>query len=277
MKLNRKMMHWLGVRLVEAAKEGHTVYYHELSKPLQLTNSRLLSEPLGELSELAMDNGFPPISAVVINVTDQLPGTGFFKLVGRKLRGYEIPEQEWLPFFAEMLAEVFAWDDWDDFLEVLDETYGSDLPATRAAGTGRTAHPDLARTVEQDLQAEEIEEGRIEGGVVEYYGRRYERDPENRRRAIEIHGLNCVVCGFNFEEVYGPRGRDFIEVHHVKPLKAFEGVAQVVDPKVDLVPICANCHRMIHRRHDSVLTPDQLRRIVEEQRATRSPGHRPMR
>ncbi|MGE7935136.1 hypothetical protein [Viridibacillus arvi] len=55
----------------------------------------------------------------------------------------------------------------------------------------------------EDLESEEIElpEPRIEGTIGTYYGRRYERDSINRKRAIDIHGLSCVVCGFNFYEV----------------------------------------------------------------------------
>lgn len=115
----------------------------------------------------------------------------------------------------------------------------------------------------KDLESEEIElyEPRTEGTLITYYGRRYERDPINRKRAIEFHGLSCKVCGFNFEEVYGERGKDFIEVHHIKPLSTLEQEA-VINPERDLVPVCANCHRMIHRRKDNILTVDELKALV---------------
>lgn len=115
----------------------------------------------------------------------------------------------------------------------------------------------------EDLESEEIElyEPRAEGNLVTYYGRRYERDPINRKRAIEFHGLSCKVCGFHFEEVYGERGKDFIEVHHVKPLSTLEKEA-AIDPERDLVPVCANCHRMIHRRRNNILTVDELRALL---------------
>ena len=116
----------------------------------------------------------------------------------------------------------------------------------------------------EDLESEEIElyEPRAEGNLVTYYGRRYERDPINRKRAIEFHGLSCKVCGFNFEEVYGERGKDFIEVHHVKPLSTLEKEI-VIDPEQDLVPVCANCHRMIHRRRDNILTVRDLKNLID--------------
>ncbi|SFG72786.1 5-methylcytosine-specific restriction enzyme A [Priestia megaterium] len=115
----------------------------------------------------------------------------------------------------------------------------------------------------KDLESEEIElyAPRTEGTLVNYYGRRYERDPINRKHAIELHGLACKVCGFNFEEVYGERGKDLIEVHHVKPLSTLEREI-VIDPERDLISVCANCHRMIHRRKDDILTIDELKALI---------------
>ena len=43
-----------------------------------------------------------------------------------------------------------------------------------------------------------------------------------------------MACGFSFQKVYGDRGKDYIEVHHVKPL-ATTGEAIDVDPATDLV------------------------------------------
>lgn len=114
-----------------------------------------------------------------------------------------------------------------------------------------------------DIEAERIEDvgPRIEGGVKEYYGKRYERDAVNRRNAIEYHGLTCKACGFNFEQVYGERGSGYIEVHHVKPIST-EHQAQMIDPKVDLVTVCSNCHRIIHRDPNHILTVNDLKAIM---------------
>lgn len=101
----------------------------------------------------------------------------------------------------------------------------------------------------------------VEGTKRSYYVNKYERNIKNRTKAIEIHGLNCYACGFNFEEVYGERGKDFIEIHHVKPLSTLEE-AVVIDPETDLVPLCANCHRMVHRRKDKVLTIEELKNLI---------------
>ena len=52
-------------------------------------------------------------------------------------------------------------------------------------------------------------------------------------------------CGFDFEAVYGELGRDYAQVHHLKPLADRTKPSQTkLD---DLAVVCANCHAMIHR------------------------------
>ncbi|WP_209323178.1 HNH endonuclease [Brevibacterium renqingii] len=70
--------------------------------------------------------------------------------------------------------------------------------------------------------------------------------------------IECEVCGFDYSIIYGDRGDGYIEVHHVLPLHAS---GQTITRLGDLVLLCANCHRMIHRRHPW-LEPDELKAIV---------------
>jgi predicted HNH restriction endonuclease len=44
------------------------------------------------------------------------------------------------------------------------------------------------------------------------------RSGRARQECVEHHGVACVACGFDFEAVYGERGREFIEVHHLNPM-----------------------------------------------------------
>jgi 5-methylcytosine-specific restriction protein A len=75
----------------------------------------------------------------------------------------------------------------------------------------------------------------------------YERNPEARRKCIEYFGATCYICGFNFEKVYGEIGKDFIHVHHLKQISDI-GKSYQVDPVNDLLPVCPNCHAIIHRK-----------------------------
>ena len=76
--------------------------------------------------------------------------------------------------------------------------------------------------------------------------RTYDRSSDAREDCIRHHGYNCAVCGFNFEKTYGSTGEGFIEVHHLKQI-ADRGEEHLVDPVKDLRPVCANCHRMLHK------------------------------
>ena len=74
----------------------------------------------------------------------------------------------------------------------------------------------------------------------------YERSPALRAQAINHHGLDCKICGFNFENIYGSIGSGFIHVHHLERLS--DTGQRFVDPQTDLIPVCPNCHAMLHRR-----------------------------
>ncbi|MEJ5203591.1 MAG: HNH endonuclease [Anaerolineales bacterium] len=76
----------------------------------------------------------------------------------------------------------------------------------------------------------------------------YERNLGARMVCIQHYGVNCSVCGFNFEETYGKIGIGYIHVHHIKPLSQI-GKNYKLNPITDLRPVCPNCHAMIHQRN----------------------------
>lgn len=96
-----------------------------------------------------------------------------------------------------------------------------------------------------------------EGEVFEVVQNRYERNHEARNKCIDLNGCKCVVCGMNFEEKYGEIGRGFIHVHHLIPISSI-GEEYVIDPISDLVPVCPNCHNMLHRK-DPPFSPEELK------------------
>ncbi|HEY3855650.1 MAG TPA: HNH endonuclease [Verrucomicrobiae bacterium] len=89
----------------------------------------------------------------------------------------------------------------------------------------------------------------------------YERNPKARSACIEHHGHTCAACGFDFARAYGDFGKDFIHVHHIIPIGKI-GKLYDVDPKEDLIPVCPNCHAMIHRI-EPPLTITELRKLLQ--------------
>ena len=88
---------------------------------------------------------------------------------------------------------------------------------------------------------------RVEGGRQAVTVNRYERDPRLRIECLNYYGPICRVCSFDFKATYGAIGRDYCHIHHTKPLASLEGPTEV-NPITDLIPLCPNCHAMIHRR-----------------------------
>jgi predicted HNH restriction endonuclease len=100
----------------------------------------------------------------------------------------------------------------------------------------------------------------LEGEKKERFSSYYERNPFCRSKAIEIHGLTCMACGFNFEGKYGALGRGFIHVRHNKPIS--ESGRTRINPQTDMSVLCPNCHAMIHRKKDRTLSVEELQEMV---------------
>lgn len=105
-----------------------------------------------------------------------------------------------------------------------------------------------------------FEPGLPEGAKIRVEVNRYERSPVNRAACISHFGPVCQACGFDFANKYGALGSEYIEVHHRVPVSAMGGSYRL-DPVKDLVPVCANCHAMIHRANPP-LTVEELTEVI---------------
>ena len=123
------------------------------------------------------------------------------------------------------------------------------------------------------LRTEDLTHGQGEFHIPDKEGReryafhiRYERSRKNRAEAIRIHGAKCKCCELDFNTLYGKElARDYIEVHHNRSITSLEGVSDF-DIAKDLVPLCSNCHSMVHRRNDEIISVEELRAIMEQNR-----------
>lgn len=78
------------------------------------------------------------------------------------------------------------------------------------------------------------------------------RNPQLRQQCIDRYGYQCQCCGMDFAEMYSEAlGANFIEVHHLKPISTFETEGIPEDFVENLVPLCSNCHSMIHHIENS--------------------------
>ncbi|MBK7039974.1 MAG: HNH endonuclease [Bacteroidetes bacterium] len=77
--------------------------------------------------------------------------------------------------------------------------------------------------------------------------------------AKDQHGTICEVCQFDFGKTYGSYGEGFIEMHHLFPI--YKGKRKTTAE--DLRPVCANCHRMLHRGK-KLLSIEELKEIIKE-------------
>lgn len=108
-----------------------------------------------------------------------------------------------------------------------------------------------------------------EGRRIERLHKSRERDSEVVMRAKHQHAkrhdgaLPCQVCGFDFVQFYGSLGESYIEAHHIRPLSELSGEESQNTRVEDLSLVCANCHRMLHRRRPWA-SIDQLKNSVRE-------------
>lgn len=97
-----------------------------------------------------------------------------------------------------------------------------------------------------------------EGATHSVFVNLYERNPAARGGCIAHYGARCQVCDLDFGVRYGVIGAGFIHVHHLKQLSEV-GEEYLVDPVLDLRPVCPNCHAMLHQQHPP-LTIEELKR-----------------
>jgi 5-methylcytosine-specific restriction protein A len=96
------------------------------------------------------------------------------------------------------------------------------------------------------------------------------RNYEARKKCLEYYFPNneyykCKICDFDFEETYGEAGKCYIEVHHIKShaKKSKEIGKHEINPINDLIPVCSNCHSIIHRGKRP-LEIEKIKEIVDK-------------
>ncbi len=113
----------------------------------------------------------------------------------------------------------------------------------------------------QELKSGNITEG--EKRKIQSYV--YERNSRARLLCIEHYGSVCQVCGCDMAKIYGEEFTGKIHVHHKVPLNEI-AQSYEVDPIKDLVPVCPNCHMILHCKKDGYYTVDEIREKINKLR-----------
>ncbi len=221
--------------LVEYAKNETSVTYSELAEKLNIPNARNLNHVLGAIGkeleslENKLNIKIPLINTLVINKKDGLPGEGlfeFFDNLGEE-DFKQLSNGEQVAKIDEYHSKIFNFSKWDLVLENL----------------GLSNIDNAENEFEKDIKTEEI----LEGGSYSKMVKIFKRNPKAKLECLIHYGYDCQICGFNFDE-YGDIGKNYIQVHH-KELLSLKKEEYIIDPINDLIPLCANCHVMVHSKN----------------------------
>ncbi len=227
---------WIVEVLVRRLQEkGSVITYSDLAKEVKsekdcppINPHVSFNHPLGRIQKACFEVDVPCIPVMVVGKTGMKPGTGFvaaYKEIHPE-QGDEdekaIAKKEW-----ERVRECRNWQPLLDY-------YGIELEFIAPKNY------KIERIAEESYKES--------SKIVEKISKEIARNPEARKRCLELKGTSCVVCGFDSESLYGIPG--VIHVHHLKPLsEELKTRGEVItDPVKDLVPVCPNCHALIHSK-----------------------------
>lgn len=130
--------------------------------------------------------------------------------------------------------------------------------------------PEPGVKISKKRQTIFISDGVTEGEATEVTLTKYERSRLARQLCIDAYGgtYSCEVCGLKLADKYGHREdkEDYIEVHHIveHAEKSKQSGSHEVNYRKEMIPLCPNCHRMIHQLKDHTISPDELRDIIHD-------------
>lgn len=138
---------------------------------------------------------------------------------------------------------------------------------------GRGIMSSLAKQGFSEKTRQKVQDDNFDGIVIEEGKREnvtnvvYRRSSILREAALKHYSdengsIACSACGFRAESIYGEETKGLIEIHHVEPLFLGKGRSLRKSLKIALekvVPLCPNCHRIVHSTPGTTLTLDDLK------------------
>ena len=155
-----------------------------------------------------------------------------------------MPPEELSQFEREILVPFFKLHLRDLELQVPEGTIGPE-EEDALASLPKKKYEEARRRLVLHKRFETVRNRKLVQEAKEYFKSKHKK-------------LFCEGCGFDFQLVYGDRGQDFIEAHHSIPIAQIESGTKL--RVTDLRMVCANCHRMLHRRRDHWITLRELKK-----------------
>jgi predicted HNH restriction endonuclease len=97
-----------------------------------------------------------------------------------------------------------------------------------------------------------------------------------KRFADQNGSIACAGCNFRAEAAYGANARGMIEIHHTQPLYLRTGVGvrtSIAEALALVVPLCPNCHRVVHMDRTRCMPVSELKQLVTEHSQAASQGN----
>jgi len=221
------------------------IYYKGRLKDKAFKNSRLSPDPhyfgIAEIGEVISIKNGKELLGEIINFRPFIKAVNFQNDEG----------------YLEKIPQSKEKNYWRDGVRKIDEDTYTKIVDLENLGLIRETRNSVSNDDQSFVSG-------VEGKRSYSFTTKYERDPNLRKKALLIHGYICAACDFNFERFYGNYAKGFIHIHHIEPL--FESGEKVINPETDLVPLCANCHAIIHRKRNKTLTVEELKNMIHANR-----------
>ena len=236
----------LSILIPRVVIKKSAITYADLSDEIEKTFGRHYNvhfgfgSPLGRIQEVCLALELPCISSMVVNQKWELP-SGFYTFY-RKLHPEHASstDQEIRKHEQNRCRECEGWDKLLSFYDI--NLKGTSLFKDAAI------YVEGARNISVKITNE------------------IERNHKARAACLRAQGSACKVCGFDSSEKYGVEG--IIHVHHINPIGQSTG-EHSVDPEKDLVPVCPNCHALIHSKPKGLYTVEEAKQLLEDAKAAK--------
>jgi predicted HNH restriction endonuclease len=128
---------------------------------------------------------------------------------------------------------------------------------------------DRQKEFENDYKGIVIEEGTAIKRNIQVRKRSQKLTVLAKQYFLKNGMIPCCACFFDFLSFYGEMGRGYIEIHHTHPIHEhdIEGEREDFEKIIKtLLPLCSNCHRMVHRDPNYILSLKALQEIIKNQK-----------